>query len=368
LEGDIKGCFDHISHQWLLDNIPVDKVMLNKWLKCGFVFNKKLFPTSEGTPQGGIISPTLANMTLDGFQSILRKKYPYQICDKSKGKKYSPRVNFGRYADDFIITADSKEILDEIKPVVQEFLLSRGLTLSDEKTKITHIDDGFDFLGYNFRKYKGKLLIKPSKKGVKKFLDKVRGHIKDNKACKQEVLIGLLNPVVVGWANYYKNCVASHTFRYADHFIFLKLWQWAVRRHSNKSKEWIMKKYFSKIDNDKWCFTPDNKDNNRRIVLKKLADTKITKYVKIKSEANPFDNDWREYFEKRRTYKMMLSLNGRRNLLSLWKKQNKVCPVCGSNIDSSSSWRLSDKILDGKSVKYLIHNRCRSNSPILVTK
>jgi RNA-directed DNA polymerase len=113
---------------------------------------------------------------------------------------------------------------------------------------------------------------------------------------------------------------------------------------------------------------PTIKTNNRRIVLKKLENTKIAKYVKIKSEANPFDTDWKEYFEKRRTYKMLFSLNGIRNLLSLWKKQNKVCPVCGRSIDSSSSWRLSDKIFDGKSVKYLIHNRCGFNTPIFAPK
>ena len=179
LEGDIKGCFDHISHDWLLNNIPMDKVMLKKWLKCGFVFNKELFPTEEGTPQGGIISPTLANMTLDGLQTILTKKY-------HRTSTYHPKVHLVRYADDFIITGRTEEALVEIKPLVMEFLKERGLTLSEEKTKITHIDDGFDFLGYNIRKYKGVLLIKPSKKSLKKFMQKIRGIIDSNKGSKQE--------------------------------------------------------------------------------------------------------------------------------------------------------------------------------------
>ena len=152
MEGDIKGCFDHISHKWLIDNIPMDKTMLKKWLKCGFVFNKQLFPTEEGTPQGGIISPTLANMTLDGLQGLLAKRFK---AINTRKMYYNPKVYLVRYADDFIITCENRETLEnEIKPMVKEFLAVRGLTLSEEKTKITHIDDGFDFLGFNIRKYK----------------------------------------------------------------------------------------------------------------------------------------------------------------------------------------------------------------------
>ena len=149
MEGDIKGCFDHISHKWLIDNIPMDKTMLKKWLKCGFVFNKQLFPTEEGTPQGGIISPTLANMTLDGLQGLLAKRFK---AINTRKMYYNPKVYLVRYADDFIITCENRETLEyEIKPMVKEFLAVRGLTLSEEKTKITHIDDGFDFLGFNIR-------------------------------------------------------------------------------------------------------------------------------------------------------------------------------------------------------------------------
>ena len=358
LEGDIKGCFDHISHEWLLNNIPTDKVILKKWLKCGFVFNRELFPTEEGTPQGGIISPTLANMTLDGLQKMLAEKYRMRNINK---KAYFPKVNFVRYADDFIITGRSKEILEEIKPIVQEFLQVRGLTLSEEKTKITHIDEGFDFLGYNFRKYKGTLLIKPSNKSLKKFMEKIRGIIDANKSSKQESLIRLLNPVIVGWVNYYKNCVASETFRKADYLIFQKLWQWAVRRHPKKGKYWIANKYFTKVKNRNWCFVSTFKkgETDDRIALKRLYDTKITRYVKVKSEANPFDPEWKEYFEKRATYKMLLSLNGRKSLLYLWEKQLRLCSLCGRPISKDSPWGITEMKSDGKSVRYLVHDRCR---------
>nr|WP_241159974.1 reverse transcriptase domain-containing protein [Parabacteroides sp. ZJ-118] len=170
LEGDIKGCFDHISHGWLLDNVRIDRQVLEKWLKSGVVFNKLLQPTTEGTPQGGIISPTLANATLDGMERMLKEMYKARYVD---GKLYYPKVNPVRYADDFIVTADKRKTLEEIKGMLTDFLGKRGLTLSEEKTLITHIDDGFGFLSFNVRKYRGTLLVKPSKKSRKRFTEKL---------------------------------------------------------------------------------------------------------------------------------------------------------------------------------------------------
>lgn len=364
LEGDIKGCFDHISHDWLLNNIPMDKVMLKKWLKCGFVFNKELFPTEEGTPQGGIISPTLANMTLDGLQKILAKKY-------HRTSTYHPKVHLVRYADDFIITGRTKEALEEIKPLVEEFLQVRGLTLSEEKTKITHISEGFDFLGYNIRKYSnGKFLITPSKEGLKKFMKKIRGIIDSNKGSKQESLIRLLNPVIVGWVNYYKNCAASDTFRKADYLIFEKLWQWARRRHPKKGKSWIADKYFTRIKNRNWCFVANFKKGTKddRIVLKRLYDTKITRHVKVKGESNPFDPEWDEYFKKRKEYKMLKNLNDKKTLLYLWKKQKGICPLCGEPINMDDSWGTTERKSTSEKENHLVHDRCRRSNDQLKKK
>ena len=362
LEGDIKGCFDHISHDWLLNNIPMDKIMLKKWLKCGFVFNKQLFPTEEGTPQGGIISPTLANTTLDGLQKLLAKKYYRTTVTTKEGKHgVAPKVHLIRYADDFIITGKSKETLEEIKLLVADFLKERGLTLSEEKTKITHIDEGFDFLGFNVRKYNGILLIKPSKKSLKKFMTKIRGIIDSNKGSKQESLIRLLNPVITGWVNYYKECVASDTFKKADYLIFEKLWQWAQRRHPKKGKYWIASKYFTRVKNRNWCFVANFKKGKTddRIALKRLYDTKIIRYRMVKCEANPFDPEWKDYFEKRKTYKMLQSLNGRKSLLCMWERQNHVCPVCGEPIDKEQPWGTSYRNVNGKKVNFLLHDKCR---------
>ena len=358
LEGDIKGCFDHISHDWLLANIPTDKVILKKWLKCGVIFKGELFKTEEGTMQGGIISPTLANMTLDGIQPILAQRYKRY---SKGGKLYSPMVNLVRYADDFIITSAEKEVLErEIKPMLVEFLAERGLELSDEKTVITHIDDGFDFLGFNIRKFKGVLLTQPSKKCVKKFLDGIRYTIDSNKSCKQETLIRLLNPKITGWANYYRCGASSKTFQRVDDQIFRKLWQWAKRRHPKKGKPWILKKYFHHYKNRNWRFLVVlNKNGKEDIFPLKLAfETKIMRHKKIVSEANPFDRKWREYFEERMTYKMLMSLKGRKSLLYMWNKQERKCPICGQEITAETQWNVREKKVNGQTVRYLVHDKC----------
>lgn len=280
-------------------------------------------------------------------------------------------VNFVRYADDFIITAKDREILENgVKPLVCEFLQARGLTLSEEKTKITHIDEGFDFLGFNIRKYKGTLLIKPSKKSLKNFMTKIRGIIDANKGSKQESLIRLLNPVITGWVNYFKYCVASDAFKNADSQIFKKLWQWAVRRHPKKGKKWVAKKYFGRVGNQNWYFISifSKGDSEKKVTLKKLYDTKIIRYVKIKSTANPLDSDWREYFEKRTTYKMLLSLKGRNSLLRLWEKQNRVCIHCGEPINKEHEWGVTEKQVANKMQKFLVHDTCRRRNDQLKSK
>lgn len=191
LEGDIKGCFDNISHQWLRNNIPIDKKVLERWLNAGYIYKKDLYPTESGSPQGGVISPTLANMTLDGIERILNERF---FKTHRNGKYVNPKVKIVKYADDFIITADSKEILqNEVMPLVEDFLGQRGLLLSKSKTRITHIDEGFNFLGKNIRKYKGKLLIKPSKQSLIAISAKIKDIIDSNKTCKQEKLIHMSN-------------------------------------------------------------------------------------------------------------------------------------------------------------------------------
>jgi RNA-directed DNA polymerase len=307
LEGDIKGCFDHISHQWMLQHVPTDMTVLQKWLKAGYVENRSLFPTEAGTPQGGIISPTLANITLDGLETLLTEHFPR--AKWKAGKCWRPKVNLVRYADDFIITGDSKELLEnEVRPLVVHFLKERGLTLSADKTRLTHINEGFDFLGQNLRKYDGKPLVKPSKKNTHAFLEKVREIIDTNKSLSQTLLIGLLNPVIRGWANYHRHCAAKETFDRVDHEIWRALWQWARRRHPKKSRDWVKKRCFPILRTRAWTFatktghqTPDGKPIWARLAY--AGETKIRRHIKIRKDANPFDPHWKSYFFKRAVQK-----------------------------------------------------------------
>jgi len=304
LEGDIKGCFDNINHQWLIDNITMDKPILKQFLKAGYVYDHKLFPTDAGTPQGGIISPILANMTLDGIEKLLNDRYhtgKNGMISQRQASKH--KVNFVRYADDFIVTAKTEEIAEEAKELIQEFLKDKGLELSDEKTLITHIDDGFDFLGWNFRKYKGKLLVKPSEKSIKKFTEKISNAIERGKAWTQEVLIDILNPIITGWANYHRSVVSSEIFNKLDSRIWNILWHWAKRRHPDKSKHWIADKYWQAKGNRKWVFSTDKNE------LKLLSDTKIVRHTQLKLDMNPYLD--KDYFILRKLKLRVKKLTGK---------------------------------------------------------
>lgn len=370
LEGDIKGCFDHISHEWLLENIPMDTQILEKWLKCGFIETGKLFPTDEGTPQGGTISPTLMNMTLDGLERLLHDRFPAR--KKVDGKTHFNKLNFVRYADDFIITGETPEFLREkVLPIVREFLAERGLQLSEEKTVITHIEDGFDFLGKNIRKYNGKLLIKPSKASRKSFLSKVRDIIKSNKSTKQETLIRKLNPVIRGWVNNQRYVVSSKVFGTVDYEIYKCLWQWAKRRHKKKGHKWIAQKYWHHIGSRQWTFSVpyENQSANGEPLYCKLeyaTDTKIIRFKKIVAEANPFDDYWTDYFEEREGEKLLNSTKGREKLLTIWRRQGRRCPVCGDLITSETGFKVHTPA--GKnSRKIMVHKECYQETHSLIT-
>ena len=359
LEGDIKGCFDHISHDWLLSHIPMDKGILAKWLKCGFVFNGGLYPTEEGTPQGGIISPTLANMTLDGLQTLLAERFKRRSINY---KIFRYKVNLVRYADDFIITGYSKELLEnEVKPLVVDFLKERGLTLSDEKTTITHIQDSFDFLGFNIRKFHKRLYTSPSKRAQKRFRAKISEIVRRHRMCKQESLIRMLNPIVTGWGNYYRYGASTEAFHNCDNHIFNVTRKWALRRHPKKKRTWVNDRYWHNLRGRKWTFAvvyKGKKGHEDYLALKRLADVHYTEYKQIKGDANPFDPEYDLYFQKRETQLMLETLKGRKSLLCLWNKQGRTCPLCGKPIDRTKAWNVNEKAIDGKIVRELVHNTC----------
>ena len=292
LEGDIRACFDRISHSWLVNHIPMDKSILTKWLAAGYMEEGILYPTEAGTPQGGIASPTLANMALDGLEQVAVKAAPRD-----------QKVHVVKYADDFIITGASREVLEEkVMPAVEAFLWARGLELSSEKTAITHINDGFDFLGFNVRKYAGKLLIKPAKMSVKTFLGEIRRLIKSNRTAKTEQLVRQLNRKIRGWANYYRHVVAKKTFTYVDHQVFLALFAWVNRRHPNKSIQWKRKRYFRSQARRQWMFFAPTHDKQGKVThldLLHAGRVAITRHVKIRADATPYNPAFRDYFQRR---------------------------------------------------------------------
>ena len=231
-------------------------------------------------------------MTLDGIERVISSKY---YSGKSWKSRNPQKVNFLRYADDFIVTADSEETAKEIMELIELFLKERGLELSEEKTLITHIDEGFDFLGWNFRKYNGKLLIKPSKKSIDNVTRKISDTIKDGKAWPQKNLIGALNPIITGWTNYHQSVVSKDIFSKLDYRVWNMLWRWAKRRHPKKSRSWIAKKYWHSEGTRNWVFSTE------KTKLKLFSDTKIVRHTRLKLNMNPYLD--KEYFGVRR-YKL----------------------------------------------------------------
>lgn len=311
-EADIKSCFDMIDHSWLMKNVPMNKKILEKWLKSGFMEQSVFYDTLTGTPQGGVISPTLANIALNGLEAMLRKHFP-----KDPYKAVRMKVNIVRYADDFIITCISIECLqNEIIPLVAAFLKERGLTLSEEKCLITRIEDGFDFLGQNLRKNKqGKVLTTPSFRNVHTFLNKIRKTIKDNPTLPTHDFIGLLNPKLVGWAMFHRHVCSKETYAYVDSQVFWAVWRWAKRRHPNKGPRWIRDKYFTD-EQGRWNLSTiaqgKNGKQQHRKSLYRTSWTSIIRHRRIKSHANPYDEEWKPYFKEREMNRRKLRLGSQK--------------------------------------------------------
>ncbi|AOZ00676.1 group II intron reverse transcriptase/maturase [Cupriavidus sp. USMAHM13] len=339
LEADIRGCFDHISHDWLEHNVPMDKVVLRKWLKAGVVFQGQFQATEAGTPQGGIISPTLANVALNGLEAQLAE---FLRAKRGVAGTRRAKVNVVRYADDFVITGETPEVLEhEVKPWVEQFLAVRGLSLSTEKTRIVNIAKGFDFLGWNFRKYSGTLLIKPSKKNAQAFYRKVKEVISANKTVKQTDLIRMLNPMLRGWAQYHSPVVAKTAFTRMEHVVFNVLWRWAKRRHPQKSADWVRSKYFATVGRRNWMFGTKlvNGDGSEGwSELYSLAGTPIRRHKKVRGDYHPFDPAQEMYGESLRQERMLEGMAHRKQWIRLYVSQRGLCALCQCKITKESGW------------------------------
>ena len=321
LEGDIQGFFDTIHFSWIEDHIPMNKRVLSKWLKSGFVERGTRYPTTTGVPQGGILSPVISNMVLDGLEQV--------VCSHPRfRRRYN--INYVRWADDFVVTANSREVLAEtVLPRINAFLAERGVRLSADKTLLTPIAEGFDFLGQTLRKHDGrngepaKLLIKPSTASFQALKAKVRSLCKQAAGVTPAALIEQLNPVLRGWANYHRHTLCGQTFFWLDSFGWRRLFRWAKRRHPDKTGRWITDRYFPHQPGKSWCFTDPATGKQ---VLRVWESIKPERSLKVKGAANPFDPDWEAYFRARdQRVTLRASAPFRAKIL---RQQQGVCPGC----------------------------------------
>jgi RNA-directed DNA polymerase len=314
LEGDITACFDQISHDWLCHHVHMDRHIIQRWLSAGFIWQGGLFPTLAGTPQGGIISPTLANIALDKLEEVIKRAAAPQ------------RAHFIRYADDFLVIAQDKHVLtDRVKPSIENFLKNRGLTLSSEKTLITHIDSGVDFLGQHLRKYHNgrqwKLIITPSRKNVQRFLDKIKELITSSYHMTRDVLVTKLNQKVRGWANYHRHICAKRTFAYVDYVIYNALIKREQRLNPKMGKQEIIRRYFENglYGGERKTIPQQNRPQPQRLLASHIP---IIRHIKINSQANPYDANDVAYFANRRNKKR--------------QRQGEICRVGERSLMSSS--------------------------------
>lgn len=319
LDADISKCFDRINHEKLLEKLntfPTLERQIRSWLKAGVMDNERLFPTEKGTPQGGTISPLLANIALHGMEKLIKNFAGTFDIKNQKGHQISRRdkessLNLIRYADDFVIIHKDLSVIKQCQEKIEKWLSELDLELKPSKTRIINTlnshekeEPGFDFLGFNVRQYpvgkhasgkkpNGKLigfktLIKPSKGSIKRHYEKIAGIIEKLKPAPQEVVIRQLNPIIRGWSNYYSTQVSAATFSKLDYLVYKKLYAWARKRHRNKSVSWRAKKYWHTIGNNNWNFaSKENNKINARLV--RHSETPIVRHVKVKGTASPYD-------------------------------------------------------------------------------
>jgi RNA-directed DNA polymerase len=299
----------------------MNKRVLSKWLRSGFIDCGAGYPTTTGVPQGGIISPVISNRVLDGLEAVVQGGHWHRRVHN---------INFVRWADDFIVTANSREVLEQtILPQINAFMDERGVRLSMEKTVITPLSQGFDFLGQTVRKYArpngkpAKLQITPSKASFQTIKDKIKILCKQAAGTTAEQLIDTLNPVLRGGANYHRHIICGDTFARLDNFVWRQLYRWAKRRHPNKTGRWVANRYFPHRPGEAWRFT-DRVTGKQLICVREAV--KPQRHIKIKGEANPFDPQWEAYLQRRdRQLALQASSASRAKILI---QQNGQCPVC----------------------------------------
>lgn len=322
LDADISNCFNEIDQEVLLKRLPVFTTTLRRWLKAGVVELGQYHDTDAGTPQGGVASPLMANIALDGMERLFG-------CEDANGNPIPPSLRKGenrgisliRYADDVAVTAPSREVLEQyVVPKLKAFLAGRGLRLSEAKTRIVHIDEGFHFLGFEIRRFRGTLLTRPEKAKVIAHLGDIKAYLNAHKQTPAVAVIKALNPKLRGWANYYRHSAASKTFAYTGHRMWQMLWRWAKRRHPNKPRKWVKARYFRA--DGYWTFHEGNAQLCRQSAIS------ITRYVKVTGRASPMDPKQRGYWTQRKKWQAARATYQRKRLAML-REQNNTCGLCG---------------------------------------
>jgi len=325
LDADLAAAFDRIDHSHLLaalGSFPA-KGLVERWLKAGVVEHGRLAPTEEGTPQGGVVSPLLLNVALHGMEEAAGVRY--QNTGPRAGATVRKCPVVVRYADDLVAMCTSAEQAKEVKARLSTWLAPRGLAFNEEKTRVVHLDEGFDFLGFNVRRYKEKLLIKPSKAAVRRLRARLAAEMRTLRGANVPAVLKRLNPIIRGWSAYYRTVVSSQMFARLDNYMWVLTYKWAKYTHENKSRRWVVARYFGQFNKSKrnrWVFG----DRSSGAYLLKFSWTKIVRHQMVPGTASPDDPALAEYWARRRR-RATPPLDG--ISLALLRAQAGRCPVCG---------------------------------------
>jgi RNA-directed DNA polymerase len=325
LDADLAAAFDRIDHSHLLAALGTfpARGLVEGWLKAGVVDQDRFAPTEEGTPQGGVVSPLLLNIALHGMEQAAGVHYQNLGPHVARVRRGSPVVV--RYADDLVALCHSREHALEVKAKLAEWLAPRGLAFNEDKTQVVSIDDGFDFLGFNVRRYNGKLLIKPSVAAVKRIRERLRVEVKALRGANALAVPRRINPIVRGWSAYYRTVVSSATFHALDRYMWALTYKWATYSHQNKPKSWIIARYYGQFDparQDRWVFG----DHASGTYLQKFFWTKIVRHQMVRGTSSPDDPALGDYWTKRRQKGPPPPIG--RPSLRLLKAQDGRCPIC----------------------------------------
>jgi RNA-directed DNA polymerase len=332
LDADLAGAFDRIAHDHILQMLGTfpAKGMIEQWLKAGVMENGRLHRTEEGTPQGGVVSPALLNVALHGMEQAVGVRY-YQT-GRAAGWTAADSPVLIRYADDLVALCHSRHEAEQVKARLASWLAPRGLCFNEDKTRVVCLDEGFDFLGFNVRRQSGKLLIKPSTAAQRRIRERLRTEMRSLRGANARAVIKRLNPIIRGWAAYYRPVVSSEVFSALDAYQWKLAYKWARYTHPNKPPSWVTARYFGQFNksrNDQWVFG----DRESGIYLHKFAWTRIVRHPMVKGAASPDDSALTAYWARRRSKAPSLSID--RTSLRLFEAQHGRCQVCGD-------WLLSD--------------------------